>query len=113
MSCPYNQSVIIYNEWKILLFPNIDSISIQIEKKNTNQIYNNNFKLKYFTNKLNIFTLKDLMDLIKTLILKQNITINEEENIIKLIFYISIKDKIELILYNTKQNIKELKKKKK
>ena len=112
MSCPYNQSVIIYNEWKILLFPNIDSISIQIEKKNTNQIYNNNFKLKFFTNKLNIFTLKDLMDLIKTLILKQNITINEEENIIKLIFYISIKDKIELILYNTKQNIKELKKKK-
>ena len=108
MSNPFNESVIIYNEWKLLLIPNINSISIQIEKNN--QKYINNFKLTYFSNKLCIFTVKDLMDSLKTLILKQNITINEIGNNIKLIFFISNIDKIELILLKIKQNIKEIKK---
>ena len=109
MSNPYNQLVLIYDEWKIFLIPNILSISIQIQNNNTNQIYYNNFHLKYFSNKLCIFTLKDLMNLFKTLILKKNITINEVEDYIKLIIFNSIEDKIELILLNIKQNIKGLK----
>ena len=86
--------------------PYLDSISIKIQKNFSNEIYFNNFHLGYFK-KSKYFpfnlTIKNLIDIFKTLIQKENLKIFQIQANLKLIFFLSFKEQIELNLLNLNQ----------
>ena len=96
----------LFNDWEIFFIPYLDSISIKIQKNFSNEIYFNNFHLGYFK-KSKYFpfnlTIKNLIDIFKTLIQKENLKIFQIQANLELIFFLSFKEQIELNLLNLNQ----------
>ena len=94
----------IFNNWKLILNQDNDSITININKINTYEIYNNNYKLeelqsfKIFSS---IGTIKDIINLFCKQIEQKKIKIEENAKNLKLAFLFNIAEfsNIELILY--------------
>ncbi len=96
----------LFNDWEIFFIPYLDSISIKIQKNFSNETYFNNFHLGYFK-KSKFFpfnlTIKNLIDIFRTLIQKENLKIFQIQANLKLIFFLSFKEQIELNLLNLNQ----------
>ena len=93
----------IFNNWKLILNQDNDSITININKINTYEIYNNNYKLeelqsfKIFSS---IGTIKDIINLFCKQIEQKKIKIEENAKNLKLVFLFNIAEfsNIELML---------------
>ena len=100
-----------FNEWNIFLICYPESINIEVEQKNTKNIYESSFKLenlqslKFFVSKN---TIKEILDYIISLISHNEIQIEENSKILKLILISTIENipNEELIL-NKNEKISE------
>ena len=92
---------ITFNQYKILLIPEKESINISIQKNNSYDVFESDFNIKYLHKILmTSFSIKDIIDFISTSINKNNIEIKENNMNLKLIFISSIisQQNIELII---------------
>jgi hypothetical protein len=87
-SKPHQKKIVkIFNEWKISFIYNKDSINIVIQQNNSNNIYESSFKLEKFQS-LKLFisknSIKEILDLIISLISHNEIQIEEKKKHIKI-----------------------------
>ena len=100
-----------FNEWKIFFICYPESINIEVEQKNTKNIYESSFKLENLQS-LKLFvsknTIKEILDYIISLISHNEIQIEENSKILKLILISTIENipNEELIL-NKNEKISE------
>ena len=106
-----NENEKIINNFKIKLIPNPNSIKIIINKINTLNIYESNFKIEYlrkFKLLYSSFTIDELIQFIDALINQNNVKIEENKNNLKLTLISTLVNhpNVELILKNqtTKSN---------
>ena len=106
-----NDNEKIINNCKIKLIPNPDSIKIIINKINSSNTYESNFKIEYlrkFKLLYSSFTIDELIQFIDALINQNNVKIEENKNNLKLTLISTLVNhpNVELILKNqtTKSN---------
>ena len=100
-----NDNEKIINNFKIKLIPNPDSIKIIINKLNTLNTYESNFKIEYlrkFKLLYSSFTIDELIQFINALINQNSVKIEDNKNNVKLILISTLVNhpNVELILKN-------------
>ena len=113
-----NDNEKIINNCKIKLIPNPDSIKIIINKINSSNTYESNFKIEYlrkFKLLYSSFTIDELIQFIYALISQNNVKIEEKENNLKLTLISTLVNhpNVELILNNQSNKTNEIIEKKK
>ena len=108
----------IINNCKIKLIPNPDSIKIIINKINSSNTYESNFKIEYlrkFKLLYSSFTIDELIQFIYALISQNNVKIEEKENNLKLTLISTLVNhpNVELLLNNQSNKTNEIIEKKK
>ena len=113
-----NDNEKIINNCKIKLIPNPDSIKIIINKINSSNTYESNFKIEYlrkFKLLYSSFTIDELIQFIYALISQNNVKIEEKENNLKLTLISTLVNhpNVELLLNNQSNKTNEIIEKKK
>ena len=113
-----NDNEKIINNCKIKLIPNPDSIKIIINKINSSNTYESNYKIEYlrkFKLLYSSFTIDELIQFIYALISQNNVKIEEKENNLKLTLISTLVNhpNVELLLNNQSNKTNEIIEKKK